>query len=79
MLSSVVGLTSRMAHEEGTGKDCAMVKAMAKVAWKPVTHLDFTLKHEHNDGGEGGAPRVGAAVFIWPFVMNGSLIFMVAS
>ena len=56
-----------------------MVKAMAKVAWKPVTHLDFTLKHEHNDGGEGGAPRVGAAVFIWPFVMNGGLIFMVAS
>jgi hypothetical protein len=56
-----------------------MAKAMAKVAWKPVTHLDFTLRHEHNDGGEGGAPCVGAAVFIWPFVMNGGLIFMVAS
>jgi hypothetical protein len=55
-----------------------MVKTMAKVAWKPVTHLDFTL-NEHNDGGEGGAPHVGAAVFIRPFVMNGGLIFMVAS
>ena len=68
-----------MAHEKGAGKDCAMVKAMAKVAWKPVTYLDFTPRHEHNDGGEGGAPRVGAAVFIWSFVMNGGLIFMVAS
>jgi hypothetical protein len=65
--------------KKGRVRIVLMVKAMAKVAWKPVTHLDFTLKHEHNDGGEGGAPRVGAAVFIWPFVMNGSLIFMVSS
>jgi hypothetical protein len=56
-----------------------MIKAMAKVAWKPVTYLDFTPRHEHNDGGEGGAPRVGAAVFISPFVMDGVLIFMVSS
>jgi hypothetical protein len=68
-----------MAHEKGTDKDCVMVKAMAKVAWKRVTHFDFTPRHEHKDGGGGGAPCVGAAVFIWPFVMNGGLIFMVAS
>jgi hypothetical protein len=65
--------------KKGRARIVLLVKAMAKVAWKPVTHLDFTLRHEHNDGGEGGAPRVGAAVFIWSFVMNGGLIFMVAS
>ena len=65
--------------KKGRARIVLLVKAMAKVAWKPVTHLDFTLRHEHNDGGEGGAPRVGAAVFIWPFVMNVGLIFMVAS
>jgi hypothetical protein len=65
--------------KKGRVRIVLMVKAMAKVAWKPVTHLDFILRHEHNDGGEGGTPRVGAAVFIWPFVMDGVLIFMVAS
>ena len=54
-----------------------MVKTMAKVAWKPVTHLDFTLRHEHNDGGEGGAPGVGIGAA--QYFTNGSLIFMVAS
>jgi hypothetical protein len=67
-----------MAHEKGTGKDCAMVKAMAK--WHRnrshtlISHRDMNIMMEKR-----GAPRVGAAVFIWPFVMNGGLIFMVAS
>jgi hypothetical protein len=53
-LSSVVGLISRMAHEKGRGNiGLCMVKAMVKVARKPVTHLDFARRHKHDDGGEG--------------------------